>query len=75
VLALEGRPHNIRVLAVCPAATDTAVWEGQAPAEVRERMMPASAVAGVIVDLLAAPRGLSFEPVLVGNFQNPWSAG
>ena len=46
VLALEGRPHNIRVLAVCPAAADTAVWEGQAPADVRERMMPASAVAG-----------------------------
>jgi NAD(P)-dependent dehydrogenase (short-subunit alcohol dehydrogenase family) len=74
VLALEGRPHNIRVLAVCPAAVDTAVWEGQAPAEVRERMMPASAVAGVIVDLLAAPRALSFEPVVIGNFQSPWRA-
>ena len=72
VLALEGRPHNIRVLAVCPAATDTAVWDGQAPDEVRRRMMPAEAVAGVIVDLLAAPRALAFEPVLIGNFQDPW---
>jgi NAD(P)-dependent dehydrogenase (short-subunit alcohol dehydrogenase family) len=75
VLALEGRPHNIRVLAVCPAAVDTTVWEGQAPAEVRGRMMPASAVAEVIVDLLAGPRALSFEPVVIGNFQSPWQAG
>jgi NAD(P)-dependent dehydrogenase (short-subunit alcohol dehydrogenase family) len=75
VQALEGRPHNIRVLAVCPAAADTAVWEGQAPAKVRERMMPAAAVAGVIIDLLAAPSALSFEPVLIGNFQSPWQPG
>jgi hypothetical protein len=31
-------------------------------------------VAEVIVDLLAAPRALSFEPVVVGNFQSPWRA-
>ncbi|MEP7355936.1 MAG: SDR family oxidoreductase [Anaerolineales bacterium] len=75
VLALEGQAHHIRVLAVCPGAADTAVWEGQAPDEVRARMMPASAVAQVMVDLLAAPGALIFEPVVIGNFHNPWRAG
>src|SRR5437868_4109757 len=39
VLALEGQRHHIRVLTICPAATDTPVWEGQAPAAVRAQMM------------------------------------
>ena len=30
VLALEGRPHHIRVLEVCPGPTDTDIWAGQA---------------------------------------------
>jgi NAD(P)-dependent dehydrogenase (short-subunit alcohol dehydrogenase family) len=74
VLALEGRPFNIRVLAICPAATDTAVWEGQAPEAARERMMPPQAVAEQVVWLLSTPRSLAFEPVIIGNFQDPWGA-
>jgi NAD(P)-dependent dehydrogenase (short-subunit alcohol dehydrogenase family) len=73
VLALEGRPHNIRVLAVCPAATDTDVWEGQAPAATRARMMPAAAVADLIAYLLASPRSLTYDPIVIRNFHNPWS--
>jgi len=75
VLALEGRPHNIRVLVVCPAATDTAVWDGQAPSAVRDRMMPAAAVADLIAYLLASPRTLAYDPIVLRNFHNPWSAG
>ncbi len=75
VLALEGRPHNIRVLTVCPAATDTAVWEGQAPAAVRDRMMSAAAVADLIAYLLASPRSLAYDPIVLRNFNNPWSGG
>lgn len=74
VMALEGRPHNIRVLTVCPAATDTPVWEGQAPEAVRARMMPPEAVAEQVAWLLATPRSLAFEPILIGNFQDPWRA-
>ncbi len=74
VLALEGRPHNIRVLVVSPAATDTAVWDGQAPAAVRARMMSAAAVADLIAYLLATPRTLAFDPIVLRNFDNPWSA-
>ena len=72
VMALEGRPYNIRVLTVCPAATDTPVWEGQAPAAVRAQMMPPAAVAEQVAWLLATPRSLAFEPIVIGNFQDPW---
>jgi NAD(P)-dependent dehydrogenase (short-subunit alcohol dehydrogenase family) len=74
VMALEGQPHNIRVTAVCPGATNTAVWDGQAPQAVRERMMSAEAVAQAVCSLLAAPRQLAFEPVVVANFNDPWKA-
>ena len=75
LLALEGRPHNIRVLMVCPAATDTEVWEGQADPAVRARMMPAAAVADLIAYLLASPRALAYDPNVVRNFNNPWASG
>jgi NAD(P)-dependent dehydrogenase (short-subunit alcohol dehydrogenase family) len=72
VLALEGRPHGIRVLAVCPAATDTPIWEGQAPDLVRARMMKPEPLAAFVAYLLAAPRELSFEPIVIRNFNDPW---
>jgi NAD(P)-dependent dehydrogenase (short-subunit alcohol dehydrogenase family) len=72
VLALEGQPHNIRVLTICPAATDTAVWDGQAPPAVRARMMRPEAVAAQVAGLLASPRALTFDPIVIGNFDDPW---
>jgi 3-oxoacyl-[acyl-carrier protein] reductase len=75
VLALEGRPHHIRVLTVCPAAADTAVWAGQAADRVRARMMPAAAIADLIAYLLATPRNLAFDPIVLRNFDNPWLGG
>jgi 3-oxoacyl-[acyl-carrier protein] reductase len=73
VLALEGRPHNIRVLALCPAAADTDAWAGQAPEAVRRRMMPAEALGEFVAWLLASPRGLHFDPIIVRNFRDPWN--
>src|SRR5579859_7386388 len=67
VLELEGRSSNIRVLTICPAATDTPVWAGQAPAAVRSHMMPPEAVAAQVAWLLASPRSLAFEPIVIGN--------
>lgn len=75
VLALEGRKHHIRVLVVCPAATDTEVWDGQATAAVRARMMPAAAVADLIAYLLASPRTLAYDPIVLRNFNDPWAGG
>jgi NAD(P)-dependent dehydrogenase (short-subunit alcohol dehydrogenase family) len=74
VLALEGREHGIRVFAVCPAATDTPIWETQAPAAVRARMMKPEPIAAFVAYLLAAPRELSFEPIVIRNFDDPWAA-
>jgi NAD(P)-dependent dehydrogenase (short-subunit alcohol dehydrogenase family) len=74
VMALEGRPYNIRVLTICPAATDTPVWQGQAPEAVRAQMMRPEAVADQVVWLLATPRSLAFEPLVIGNYQDPWRA-
>ena len=74
VMALEGQRHRIRVLTICPAATDTPVWEGQAPEAARAAMMAPETVAEQVAWLLAAPRNLVFEPVVIGNFQDPWQA-
>lgn len=74
VLAIEGRPHGIRAVAVCPAAADTPIWEQQAPPEVRARMMKPDAVAALVRWLVTAPRALHLEPVVVRNFSDPWRA-
>lgn len=74
VMALEGQRHHIRVLTICPAATDTPVWEGQAPEAVRAEMMAPETVAEQVAWLLATARNLVFEPVVIGNFQDPWQA-
>jgi len=71
-LALEGKPHNIRVFAVCPGAVETPLWEGQAPEAVMHRMMKPEAVAELVRWLVNSPRQLDFDPVVVRNFQDPW---
>ena len=73
VLALEGKPHGIRALAVCPAAVETPLWDRDAPADVRRRMMKPTQVAEMVRWLVTAPRNLDFGPVLVRNFDDPWS--
>jgi 3-oxoacyl-[acyl-carrier protein] reductase len=72
VLALEGRPHNIRVFAVCPAAADTAAWDGQAPEAARRRMLRPEPLAAFVAWLLASPHSLAFDPVIIRNFHDPW---
>jgi len=49
------------------------LWEGRAPPEVRQRMLTPEPVAELVRWLLAAPRNLAFGPVIVRNFQDPWS--
>ncbi len=73
VLALEGKPHGIRALAVCPAAVETPLWDQDAPADVRHRMMKSTQVADLVRWLVTAPRNLDFGPVIVRNFDDPWS--
>ncbi len=72
VLALEGRPHNIRAYAICPAATETAVWESQASPEVQRHMMRPEDVAETIRWLAVQPARLAFGPVVIRNLHDPW---
>lgn len=71
-LALEGKPHNIRVFAVCPGAVETPIWEGQASAEVMRRMMKPEPVAELVRWLVTSPPQLDFDPVVIRNFRDPW---
>ena len=73
VLALEGKTHGIRALAVCPAAVETPLWDQDAPADVRRRMMKSAQVAEAVRWLVTAPRNLDFGPVIVRNFEDPWA--
>jgi NAD(P)-dependent dehydrogenase (short-subunit alcohol dehydrogenase family) len=73
VLALEGRPRNIRVHLVCPGNTQTAAWGEQAPAEVQARMMPPAAVAEVVRWLAISPATVTFDRVLVRPAYDPWT--
>jgi NAD(P)-dependent dehydrogenase (short-subunit alcohol dehydrogenase family) len=74
VLALEGRPHNIRAYAVCPAATETAVWGDWVKPAVLKRMMRPADVAEVIRWLAVQPPRLAFGPVVIKNLRDPWTA-
>jgi 3-oxoacyl-[acyl-carrier protein] reductase len=73
-LAVEGKPYGIRVFAICPAATDTPLWEGEAPDGVRQRMMKPEPIGLLVSSLLAAPRSLDFGPLIIRNFDDPWVA-
>lgn len=72
VLALEGQPHGIRVSAVCPGSVDTPIWDKQAPAAVRQKMMKPEATAALVLHMLTAPRDVAFGPVVLQNFSDPW---
>jgi NAD(P)-dependent dehydrogenase (short-subunit alcohol dehydrogenase family) len=75
VLALEGNKHGIRVITINPAQTDTDLWDGKAPPEVRARMMTSSAVGELTAALVAIDRGVDFSPVRIRPTQDPWKAG
>jgi 3-oxoacyl-[acyl-carrier protein] reductase len=74
-LALEGKPHNIRVFAVCPGAVDTPIWDGLASSEVVHRMMKPEPIAELVRGLVTSPRNVDFGPIIVRNFKDPWAGG
>jgi short-subunit dehydrogenase len=54
VLAEEARPYDIRVTALLPGATDTAIWDDR-PGFDRSKMMKPEDVAGFMVSIVARP--------------------
>lgn len=72
VLRLEGRDRGIRVITLCPAQTDTELWDGKAPDRVRERMMPAAGVGELVADLVGTDRRIDIGPVVIRPVHDPW---
>ena len=72
VLRLEGRDHRIRVITLCPAQTDTELWDQKAPDHVRARMMPASGVGELVADLVGTDRRIDIGPVVIRPVHDPW---
>jgi NAD(P)-dependent dehydrogenase (short-subunit alcohol dehydrogenase family) len=61
VLAEEARPHDVRVTALLPGATDTPIWDDR-PGFDRAKMMQPADVASFLVAIVARP-GISIEEV------------
>lgn len=61
----ELRPKGIRVIAVLPGATDTAIWKTFWPAAPRKKMMSSQAVAIAVVDALSLPAESTMEELVL----------
>jgi NAD(P)-dependent dehydrogenase (short-subunit alcohol dehydrogenase family) len=63
VLAAEARPHDVRVTALLPGATDTPIWDDR-PGFDRSKMMKPNDVAELLVELVARP-AIAVDEVVV----------
>jgi len=61
----ELRPKGIRVIALMPGATDTALWDTLWPKAPRRKMMSAETVARTVVNALLLPENTTVEKVVV----------
>ena len=61
----ELRPKGIRVIALMPGATDTALWNTLWPKAPRRKMMSAETVAQTVVNALLLPENATVEKIVV----------
>jgi NAD(P)-dependent dehydrogenase (short-subunit alcohol dehydrogenase family) len=61
----ELRPKGIRVIALMPGATDTALWNTLWPKAPRRKMISAETVARTVVNALLLPENATVEKVVV----------
>ena len=61
----ELRPKGIRVIALMPGATDTAIWDAMWPKAPRRKMMFAETVARTVVNALLLPENTTVEKIVV----------
>src|SRR5580658_10545457 len=61
----ELRPKGIRVIALMPGATDTAIWQAMWPQAPRRKMMSAETVACMVVSALRVPDSATVEKIVV----------
>lgn len=72
VLALEGWPHGIRVITICPGSVGTDAWKDQSSPEEIGRMMKPESVAEVVRCLVTTDRGVDVGPVVLDNVISPF---
>lgn len=61
----ELRPKGIRVLALMPGATDTAIWNTLWPKAPRRKMISAETVAHAVVSALLLPENSSVDKIVI----------
>jgi NAD(P)-dependent dehydrogenase (short-subunit alcohol dehydrogenase family) len=61
----ELRPRGIRVIALMPGATDTAIWNTLWPKAPRRKMMSAETVAQTVVSALLLPENSTVEKLVL----------
>ena len=61
----ELRPRGIRVIALLPGATDTAIWNTLWPKAPRRKMMSAETVATAVVNALKLPENSAVEKIVL----------
>jgi len=61
----ELRPKGIRVIALMPGATDTAIWNSLWPKAPRQKMMSAESVAQSVVHALLVPPNTTVEQIVI----------
>ncbi len=61
----ELRPKGIRVIALMPGATDTAIWQALWPKAPRRKMMSPETVARTVVSALLLPENTTVEKIVV----------
>ena len=66
VLREELRKKGIRVLALLPGATDTAIWEQFWPEAPREKMLSAETVAEAVLHVVTLPENATIEEIRLG---------
>jgi NAD(P)-dependent dehydrogenase (short-subunit alcohol dehydrogenase family) len=69
VMAMELRPHNIRVHAVCPGAVDTAMADVIHPERDRTGWIQPQDVADAILYLLSAPSNVTTDELVLRRFE------
>ncbi|MBI5706513.1 MAG: SDR family oxidoreductase [Armatimonadetes bacterium] len=72
VLTIEGKPHGIRVLSVCPGSVDTPLWQALETDDVLERMMRVEDIAELCRYLVCSPRNIEHGKHIITNYQSPW---
>jgi NAD(P)-dependent dehydrogenase (short-subunit alcohol dehydrogenase family) len=61
----ELRPRGIRVIALLPGATDTAIWNTLWPEAPRKKMIAPSSIARAVVDALSLPADSTLEELTI----------